>query len=116
MSLFKGSREDAPESPEPPKPPADIVPVSPIDLSKRYDLYCSTPSEDRLYEDVRLVGIRTFERKTEFSSGLIGGYIEIEARDGARMLIPHLRMYMICEHGAQPTYKVLRIRKTDRDD
>ena len=88
----------------------------PIDLSKRYDLYCSTPSEDRLYEDVRIVGIRTFERKTEYSSGLIGVHIELEARDGTRMMIPHLRMYMICEHGAKPVYKVLRVRTVDSDD
>ena len=90
------------------------IPVAVIDLSKRYDLYCSIPSEDRLYENVRIIGIRTFERKkNDFATHLIGGYLEIETHNGTRMMIPSMRMYMICEHGAQPAYKVLRARKAD---
>jgi hypothetical protein len=116
MSLFKSPRGGSPDSPEPPKPPIGAILVSVMDLSKRYDLYCSTPSEDRLYEDVKIIGIRTFEpKKLEYGTSLIGGYLEIEAHNGARMMIPHLRMYMICEHGTQPDYKVLRIRKADGD-
>ena len=88
-----------------------------IDLSKRYDLYCSTPTEDRLYEDVRIIAIRTFEpKKHEYGTALLGGYLQIEGRNGAAVMIPHLRIYMICEHGAQPTYKVLRVRRTDQDE
>ncbi len=79
-------------------------------------VYCSTPSEDRLYENVRIIAIRTFQRKKhDYGTALIGGHIEIEAHNGTRMMIPHLRMYMICEHGSQPVYKVLRVRKTDID-
>lgn len=112
MSLFKNPRGEQPESPEPDSP----IPVSVFDLSKRYDLYCSTPSEDRLYGNVKIIGIRTFEKKKQdFGMALIGGYLEIETDNGARMMIPHLRLYMICEHGSQPDYKVLRIRKTDND-
>jgi len=112
MSLFKNPRGEQPETPDPDAP----IPVTIFDLSKRYDLYCSTPSEDRLYEDVRVIGIRTFEKKKQdFGMSLIGGYLEIETRNGARMMIPHIRMYMICEHGSHPDYKVLRIRKADND-
>jgi hypothetical protein len=114
MSLFRSSRR---ESPALPTPLDELIPVRVFDLSKRYDLYCSTPSEDRLYEDVKIVGIRSFEKKKhEFSTALIGGYLEIEARNGARMMVPHLRMYMICEHGAQPSYKVLRVRRAEADE
>ncbi len=112
MSLFKTPRGESPGSPE----PDGSLPVTVFDLTKRYDLYCSTPSEDRLYEDVRIIAIRTFERKKhDYASALFGGYIEIEAHNGTRMMIPSLRMYMICEHGSQPAYKVLRIRKTDSE-
>jgi hypothetical protein len=112
MSLFKTPRVDLPDTPA----PQSSTPVSVFDLSKRYDLYCSTPSEDRLYEDVKIIGIRTFEkRKEEFGMALLGGYLEIETSNGARMMIPHIRMYLICEHGSQPGYKVLRVRKTDYD-
>src|SRR5258706_11425399 len=99
MSLFKNPRGESPGSLDPDEP----IPVVVFDLSKRYDLYCSTPSEDRLYENVKIVAIRTFERKKhEYATALIGGYIEIEAPGGSRMMIPHIRMYMICEHGSQP--------------
>ncbi len=109
MSLFKRPRVESPE------PPDGTIPITAIDLTKRYDLYCSTRSDDRLYEDVRIIGIRTFERMRQYSSGLIGGYIEIEARDGTRMMISYHLLRMICEHGSQPKYKVLRIHKTDGD-
>lgn len=109
MSLFNNPRGGM-ELPE------DPIPVAVFDLSKRYDLYCSTHGEDRLYENVRIVGIRTFEKKKhEYATALIGGYLELETPDGTQMMIPHLRIYMICEHGSQPAYKVLRQRKNDED-
>ena len=112
MSLFKSPRGESAGSSE----PDGSLPVTVFDLSKRYDLYCSTPSEDRLYENVRIIAIRTFQRKKhDYGTALIGEHIEIEAHNGTRMMIPHLRMYMICEHGSQPVYKVLRVRKTDID-
>jgi hypothetical protein len=89
---------------EPPKP----IPIAPVDLSKRYDLYCTAIDHDRLYENVRFIGIRTFDHISEFSSGLVGGFLEIEATDGSRLLIPNFGIQMICEHGTQPFGKVLR--------
>jgi len=109
MSLFKTPRGGSPESPESPEPSDNAIPVAAVDLSKRYDLYCSMPdNEDRLYEDMRIIGIRTFQQKTQFSSGLIGGYLEIEARDGTRVMITHHFVRMFCEHGTKPIYKVLK--------
>jgi hypothetical protein len=111
MSLFN-PRSNVPDSPDPEQP----IPVAVFDLSRRYDLYCSTPSEDRLYENVSIIAIRTFERRKGDFASLIGGYLEIQANNGVRMMIPHHRIYMICEHGSQPAYKVLRVRKADRDE
>lgn len=112
MNRFTNPTGQSPETPEPENP----IPVALIDLSKRYDIYCSIPGEDRLYEDVKVVAIRTFEKKKqEFGMALIGGYLEIETRNGSRMMIPHIRMFMICEHGSKPEYKVLRVRKNDSD-
>jgi len=97
--------------------PESSIPVSVIDLSKRYDIYCYVASEERLYEDVSIVGIRTFQApNNQFSTALIGGHIEIEARNGTRMMIPHIRIYMVCEHGSRPAYKVLRQRKPGDND
>src|SRR5581483_6129857 len=87
---------------------ANSIPVSQVDLGKRYDVYCADAGYDRLYEDVRFVGIRTFDRVTEHTPGLIGGFLELEAADGSRCLIPSFGIRLICEHGTRPAFKVLR--------
>ena len=114
MGLFN-SRQ--PKAPAPQPAPANQIPIIPVDLSKQYDVYCMeyNQNHDRLYEDVRFVGIRTFDRITEFSSGLVCGYLEIDAVDGSRCLIPSFGIRLICEHGAQPVFKVLRHRRNPRD-
>jgi len=94
---------------------ASPVPVAPFDVSRRYDIYCSPIGDTRVYENVRLTGIRTFDRITQFSSGALGGLLEIEAANGTRLLIPQHGIQMICEHGAQPVYRVLS-RWTPPDD
>jgi hypothetical protein len=108
MGLFR-TRKAVTPTPRRESPPQ--IPVAPVDLSKRYDVYCTDVGHDRLYEDVRFVGIRTFDRVTEFSSGLVGGYLEIEAADGSRCLIPSFGVRLICEHGARPLCKILRHRR-----
>jgi hypothetical protein len=95
-----------PQAPQPEKSPSP-VPVAYFDLSKRYDVYCYVAGEDRVYEDVRFVGIRMFDRINEWTTGM-SGYLEIEAVDGTRMLIPHFGIHLLCEHGAEPAYRVLR--------
>jgi hypothetical protein len=112
MGLFNSRR---PTVAEQRVEPSDQIPIMPIDLSKRYDVYCTELGHDRLYEDVRFVAIRTFERLTQYSSGLVGGYLEIEVADGANCLIPSFGIRLICEHGTQPTYKVLRRRRNSWD-
>ena len=86
---------------------APAIPVVPFDISRQYDIYCSLLGEERLYESVRLTGIRTLDKATEFSSGALGGFLEIEGANGARMLIPQHSIQMMCEHGTQPVYRVL---------
>jgi len=110
MGLFN-SRAKA-STPSAGAEPADRIPISQIDLSKRYDVYCSDVGHDRLYENVRFVGKRTFDRITEFS---FSGFLEIEAVDGSRWLIPNFGIRLMCEHGAQPVFKVLRHRRNSRD-
>lgn len=107
MPLFGPRRPPPPPAPRAAPAPGPL-PVGPVDATKRYDVYCSLAGEDRLYEDIRFVGIRTFDRVSEFSSGLLGGYFEIEAADGTRALIPNFGIQIICEHGVRPAYQVVR--------
>lgn len=85
MGLFNSRQPSASPSHREPK---DQIPINQIDRAKRYDVYCFCSGHDRLYEDVRFVGIRTFDRISEFSSGLVSGYLEIEAVGGSRFWSP----------------------------
>jgi hypothetical protein len=108
MGLFSSRRPQVPDL-VPGVASQAAIPVGPVDLDKRYDVYCSAHGEERVYEDVRFLGIRTFDRlNSEFSSGLVGGFLEIEARDGSRLLIPSFGIQLLCEHGTRPAYKVTR--------
>src|SRR5262245_44805871 len=83
------------------------IPVEHLDPAKRYDIYCFFPGAERLYENVRIVAVKTLEDITQFSSG-IGGLLEIEASDGTRIMLPKHNIHMMCDHGSQPTFKLLR--------
>ncbi len=107
MGLFSMGRSPLPPAPIPP----NDFPICQIDLTKRYDIYCTLTGEERLYENVRFLGIRSLDPIRE--SFYVHGYLEIEALDGSRMLIPPYGIQMICEHGTQPSYRV--IRQWDRD-
>jgi hypothetical protein len=81
--------------------------TSQLDLEKRYDIYHCVPHEERLYENVKLVGLRTIQSKSGFT-GSLGSYLEIETIFGSRMLISNYGIHLICEHGTKPTFKVFR--------
>lgn len=105
MGLFNSGKQQPPQKRE---AVMDEIPTTSIDRSKRYDVYCSVMGEERMYEAVKFVGIKTFHKVDEYSSGLVSGYLEIEAVDGARMMIPSFSIQLLCEHGNQPTFRVLR--------
>jgi hypothetical protein len=108
MGLF-GSRRLGVPGYVPVAASGSAIPIAPVDLDKRYDVHVTAQGEERVYEDVRFVAIRTFDRLTnEFSSGLVGGFFEIEARDGSRLLLPSFGIQLLCEHGTRPAYKVTR--------
>jgi len=50
---------------------------------------------------------RVIRRAKHDAVSAIGGYIEIEAPSGSRMMIPQHHIEMICEHGVQPVYKII---------
>ena len=81
----------------PPEPPrrqmesTNGIPILQIDLSKRYDVYCSTAGDERLYEDVKFVCMRTFVPTLGPHPHMITDFLEIESADGSRSLIPEIR-------------------------
>src|SRR5262245_34262178 len=105
MGLFKRPTPSLPDFFEAIKSP---LPIEHVDISKRYDLYCYFAQEVRLYENIKITALRTLEDIPRKSRSLIGAFLEIEAPDGTRIMIPKLHVHAICEHGVQPSYKVLR--------
>jgi hypothetical protein len=49
MSFLRKPKTELESTP----PPEGALPVKLLDTSKRYDLYCNTSGEDRLYENVK---------------------------------------------------------------
>ena len=80
--------------------------ISQLDLEKRYDIYHHVRHEERLYENVKLVAIRTLDGKSGYMS--MASYLEIEAVYGSRMLLSSYGIHMICEHGTKPMFKVYK--------
>lgn len=107
MSLFRPRRPAPPPPTRRPRPGA--LPLTPLDTAKWYDVYCTVAGEERVYEEVRFVGRRTLDPVTQYSSGL-SGFLEIEASDGTRALVPQFGVHLVCECGPQPAYRVLRPR------
>jgi hypothetical protein len=93
------------------KKPESAIPVLQFDLAARYDIHCSETTHDRVYENVRILGIRTFDPISEFGGGSFGGYIEIETEDGVRIMIGRYQIRLICEPGKTPKFRVLSRRR-----
>ena len=82
------------------------IPTEHFDTAKRYDIYCSVAGEYRLYADVRLIALKTLNdiRENAFAPH---AFLEVEASDGTRTMVPIFPIHAICEHGVTPTYAVL---------
>ena len=91
----------------PPVPPSPM-PVLQVDLSKRYDIYIMMAQEERVFENVRFLGIRKFDNYPGFGIGVPGTYLEVEADDGSIMLLASGGIQVICDHGAKANFRVLR--------
>ncbi len=81
--------------------------TSQFDLEKRYDVYQCISHEERVYENVKLIGFRTLENNADIA-GLFGKFLEIESIFGSRITIAFHGVHMICEHGTKPMFKVYR--------
>jgi hypothetical protein len=98
---------DVPTQPPPPRPPVSTTYVKleqkpktqpePIDVSKRYDVYCNEQSGFAVYRNVRFKELRSLFRKGDFDFAY--DYIEIEEANGHTFFIPRSSIVKFCEHG-----------------
>jgi hypothetical protein len=94
---------------------ANRLPITQLDLSLRYDIYASDINEDRVYENVRINGMKTLDKADETTGFYVEGWLEIETDDGVRMLIRPIQIDHMCEAGVIPKYRSIP-RPTESTD
>ncbi len=105
MGLFSFRR---PEPTVVSAPLPNSLPVSQVDLTKRYDVYIMMAHEERVFENVRVLGIRKFDGYPGYGIGMPGTYLEVEAEDGTVLLLAAGGIQILCEHGSKANFRVLR--------
>ena len=88
MPMPDSHKSNPPDRPERPKKPLNQLSIAHFDLSKRYDIYCWTANQERLFENVRLAIMRTFNRGIGGMSFSYGDYLELEAGDTSKIVVP----------------------------
>ena len=87
-----------------PKPdPGIALPLCNLDLDQRYDVYTGWSGRARLYKNVKINGLRVFQKITGFTSS---GLIELEDVDGDKVMILASLVSMVTEAGVEPKCKL----------
>jgi hypothetical protein len=85
------SRFDNPQDPKLPDPDSQV------DLTKRYDVYCTRRGQAIVYRNVLFKGIKSL-----FSGGtydVLSQFFEMEHINGDRVFISRTEINAFCEHG-----------------
>lgn len=69
----------------------------PIDITRRYDVYCSEGDQEIVYRNVLFKGIKTLFKDREFDP--FADYMELEQADGQIIFISRAAIRKFCEHG-----------------
>jgi hypothetical protein len=88
----------------PPSPPRVVSPQPPgeaVDLSKRYDVYCTDWSQEvTVYSNVRFKGVKHLFPKSQYDA--LSGFVELEQGDGQTIFVSRSSIIKFCEHGITP--------------
>jgi hypothetical protein len=72
-----------------------------VDLSKRYDIYCTDWSQGvAVYRNVRFKGVKHLFPKSQYDA--LSGYVELEQADGQTIFASRSSVVRFCEHGVTP--------------
>jgi ATP-dependent Clp protease ATP-binding subunit ClpA len=86
------------EAAEMAKPEIDFSAPTPVDLRKRYDLYCTEAGQQIIYRNVLFKGPRMLFPSEEQEN--TPDFIEIEEADGQRFFVAKSAIVKFCEHRA----------------
>ena len=72
----------------------------PVDISKRYDVYCQEGNQQVVYRNALFKGVKTLFQKED--SDLWAEYMELEQADGQTVFVSRSSVIKFCEHGETP--------------
>lgn len=72
----------------------------PLDISKRYDLYCREGDHEVVYRNALFKGVKTLFQKGEYD--VFAEYMELEQADGPPVFISKTSIMKFCAHGTMP--------------
>jgi hypothetical protein len=73
---------------------------TPIDISKRYDVYCREGDHETIYRNVLFKGLRVLFPKNEYDA--LSQFLELELADKQTIFIIRGCVLKFCEHGVSP--------------
>ena len=68
----------------------------PIDITRRYDIYCREGDQEIIYRNTRFKGVKTLFKDREFD--VFSDYMELELEDGQTIFINRGLIIKFCEH------------------
>jgi hypothetical protein len=72
-----------------------------VDLSKRYDIYCTDYSLGvTVHRNVRIKGVKHLFPKSQYDA--LSGFVELEQGDGQTIFVSRSSIIRFCEHGVMP--------------
>jgi hypothetical protein len=80
-----------------PKTEAVTATREPLDLRKRYDIYCCEGDQQVVYPNVLFKGVKTLFPRREWDFSV--EYLEIEQSDGRTIFVNRMSIVKFCEHG-----------------
>ena len=84
----------------PQKSESQKSPREPVDISKRYDVYCQEGTQQVVYRNALFKGVRTLLQKENSDVG--AEYMELEQGDGQTIFVARQSVLKFCEHGKTP--------------
>ncbi|HTY88706.1 MAG TPA: Clp protease N-terminal domain-containing protein [Candidatus Acidoferrum sp.] len=96
-----GSSSSAPATASPSRAVSAKTQREPLDVSKRYDVYCSEHGGTVVvYRNARFKGIKSLFQKDRFD--LFYEFVELEQNDGQTIFLGRHSIIKFCEHGVTP--------------
>ena len=71
----------------------------PLDVSKRYDVYCGEGDQQVVYRNALFKGVKTLFQEQEWN--VYAEYLELEQADGRTIFISRMSVIKFCEHDSK---------------